>query len=326
MGEFLSSTVFISYSSKDAAEAAFVCAGLEQEGHTCWIAPRDILPGSSWSEAIIDGINVADIFLLVFSSNSNASQQVVREVERGVNRGIPIIPLRIEDVTPRRGLEYFMSATHWFDALPAPTRADVQKLVAIIAAIESGSDNAAERYTPPASPSGGRLVAPAIVGAGAGALVMALAAIALLAGMGPPSDALGWGGALASVPFGALLGWFGRPVARRGVMIAAVISLGLGLALYAWSSENFILKGPSDQPIIRGSECTPDAQLVYETQCPDLPATALEDAAFKAELLWTQRSIARARQAIAAGWTSDYSGRGCAGGGPGAAKFARGKE
>jgi hypothetical protein len=36
--------VFISYSSKDKTVADSVCAKLEQEKISCWIAPRDILP------------------------------------------------------------------------------------------------------------------------------------------------------------------------------------------------------------------------------------------------------------------------------------------
>ena len=34
----------------------------------------------------------------------------MREVERAVSKGIPIIPLRMEDVPPSKSLEYFLSA------------------------------------------------------------------------------------------------------------------------------------------------------------------------------------------------------------------------
>ena len=47
--------VFISYSTKDKPTADAACAALEAKGIRCWIAPRDILPGSDWGEAIIDG-------------------------------------------------------------------------------------------------------------------------------------------------------------------------------------------------------------------------------------------------------------------------------
>jgi hypothetical protein len=42
--------VFISYSSKDKPTADAVCATLEANGIRCWIAPRDVVPGSDWGE------------------------------------------------------------------------------------------------------------------------------------------------------------------------------------------------------------------------------------------------------------------------------------
>jgi hypothetical protein len=112
--------VFISYASKDKPTADAACAMLEQRGIRCWIAPRDMLPGADWGAAIIDAINDARAFVLVFSSHANASQQIKREVERAVNKGIPIIPVRIEDVAPTKTLEYFISSPHWLDAFSPP--------------------------------------------------------------------------------------------------------------------------------------------------------------------------------------------------------------
>jgi hypothetical protein len=92
--------VFISYASKDKYIADAACAVLEANGIRCWIAPRDILPGADWGESIVDALSAARVFVLVFSSNANSSQQIRREVERAVNRGLAVIPLRIEDVPP----------------------------------------------------------------------------------------------------------------------------------------------------------------------------------------------------------------------------------
>ena len=120
--------VFISYSSEDKAVADAVCATLEGRKIRCWIAPRDVLPGIAYAEALIDGITRSRLIVLVFSKNSNKSQQVMREVERAVNKGIPIIPFRIEDVTPSKAMEYFLSAPHWLDALSPPIEKHLQKL------------------------------------------------------------------------------------------------------------------------------------------------------------------------------------------------------
>ncbi len=120
--------VFISYSSKDKATADAAVAVLEQKGLRCWIAPRNIMPSKEWSESIIDGLESSRLMVLIFSDHSNRSQQVVREVERAVAKGIPIIPFRIENLMPSKAMEYFISTYHWLDAFHPPLEKHLQKL------------------------------------------------------------------------------------------------------------------------------------------------------------------------------------------------------
>ena len=125
----MSHDVFICYSSRDKPVADAVCAVLEAEGVRCWIAPRDILPGADWGESIIDSINEARAMVLIFSSNANTAQsQIKREVERAVNKGLPVIPFRIENVMPTKALEYFLSTPHWLDAFTPPLDEHVRQL------------------------------------------------------------------------------------------------------------------------------------------------------------------------------------------------------
>ena len=141
--------VFISYSSKDRTVANMVCALLEERGHRCWIAPRDIVPGREWGESIVGGIKEATIFVLIFSQHANASPQILREVERAVNRGLPIIPFRIEDVMPAGSMEYFMSVPHWFDALSPPVEDHIARLAAGIEQLSSGGADARAYHAAP---------------------------------------------------------------------------------------------------------------------------------------------------------------------------------
>jgi len=127
--------VFVSYSTKDKPTADAICAALEANGIRCWIAPRDILPGSDWGEAIIDAIHACRAMVLVFSGSSNASSQIKREIERAVNVGIPVLPFRIEDVLPSKTLEYFISTQHWLDALTPPLEQHLQYLATTMRAI-----------------------------------------------------------------------------------------------------------------------------------------------------------------------------------------------
>ncbi len=128
----MSHDVFISYSNKDKSVADAVCSILEQNGIRCWIAPRDITPGLPFAEAIIDGIKASKVFVLIYSSNSNHSPQVIKEVDRAVHHGLAIIPLRLEDVPMSKQLEYYVSDVHWLDALTPPLEKHISKLVKVV--------------------------------------------------------------------------------------------------------------------------------------------------------------------------------------------------
>ena len=112
--------VFISYASKDKIVADAVCAALEAGHIRCYIAPRDVLPGQRYAHALVDAIHAAKVFVLVFSAASNASLQVEREVDRAVSCGLPVLPLRVEDVMPCDWLEYYLAGQHWLDAVTPP--------------------------------------------------------------------------------------------------------------------------------------------------------------------------------------------------------------
>ena len=88
----MSKKVFISYSKDDKKHADAVCVKLESEAIECWIAPRDISPSQDWAEEIINAINMVDIMVLIFSSHSNTSPQVRREIERAVHKGVNVLP------------------------------------------------------------------------------------------------------------------------------------------------------------------------------------------------------------------------------------------
>lgn len=135
--------VFISYSSKDKAVADAVCATLEGQGVRCWIAPRDVPPGKSWAASIVEALNESKVFVLIFSDGSNKSKQVVREVGEAVDNGIPIVPLRIEDIEPSQEMRYYIKSIHWLDAMTPPLEKHLHKLTHSVKALLSTDADAA---------------------------------------------------------------------------------------------------------------------------------------------------------------------------------------
>ena len=109
--------VFISHAATDKVIADEITNHLESGGVKCWVAPRDIRPGDTWGGSIVKAIEHCSIMVVLFSADSNKSQQVLREVERAVQKNVVVLPFRIDEIEPTGDMEYFLSATHWLDAL-----------------------------------------------------------------------------------------------------------------------------------------------------------------------------------------------------------------
>lgn len=177
--------VFISYSSQDKAVADAVCASIEAAGVRCWVAPRDISPGRNWGEAIIDAINNGRVMIVIFSSSANSSAQVMREVERAVNKGLSVLPFRIENVAPSESMEYFLSATHWLDALTPGLDEHIRVLVRTVQSLLGAAPapepaGAVYPQPQPAAPEPGKKSSSATVAIG---IVLAIVLLIVLAGM-----------------------------------------------------------------------------------------------------------------------------------------------
>jgi TolB-like protein len=107
--------VFVSYASQDVAVADAIVATLEKNGIKCWIAPRDVTPGSQYADEIVGAINDAKVFVLVLSEHAIASSHVGREVERAASKRRRVIALRTDAAPLTRSFEYFLSESQWID-------------------------------------------------------------------------------------------------------------------------------------------------------------------------------------------------------------------
>ena len=124
----MAKTAFISYASEDETVAGTICSYLERNAVSCWIAPRDVRPGSEYASEIIDGIKSSAVFVLVLSEHANTSEFVKREVERAVSKGKPIFPVRVREVVPSKSLELFISSAEWIDAWQPPIEQYLERL------------------------------------------------------------------------------------------------------------------------------------------------------------------------------------------------------
>lgn len=138
-GKEIMADIFISYSSNDEQIANEMCAFFEKEKLGCWIAPRNIEVGKEYGGEIIKGIEESKVFFLCLTKSSNESQHVLREVERAVNRKMPIVVYQYEETNLSKSMEYFLASTQWF--VPGKDN-DMEKLLwTVESIIEKQSKN-----------------------------------------------------------------------------------------------------------------------------------------------------------------------------------------
>jgi hypothetical protein len=111
----MTANIFISFASKDVKMAMTLCTALENRGHKCWISARDIQPGENFQVAIVQAIRHAKIMLLVFTANSNNSEEMTKELALASQQKMIVIPLRVEDVTPSDAFAYEFATRQWID-------------------------------------------------------------------------------------------------------------------------------------------------------------------------------------------------------------------
>ncbi len=107
--------VFVSYASQDAAVAQKACSALEAAGFRCWIAPRDVVPGTLYADGIVGAIDESRILVLILSKDAVASAHVGKELERATSKRHPIIALRLDTAPLTRAFEYFLNESQWIE-------------------------------------------------------------------------------------------------------------------------------------------------------------------------------------------------------------------
>lgn len=177
--------VFVSYSQHDKAVADAVVARLEREGVRCWVAPRDIQPGTSWGDAIVDAIAASQVMVLVLSGDSNRSRQVLREVERAVAGDVTLLPFRIEHIDPTGAMAYFLGVDHWLDAMTPPLDHHLDRLSRIVKVLlANGAVPREQLDRPPPLPQRRRSSRARLVIAAAAIVALLAVGAAMLLGRG----------------------------------------------------------------------------------------------------------------------------------------------
>jgi TolB-like protein len=143
--------VFISYASHDAPLAQNLCSTLEAADFPCWIAPRDVVPGTLYAEGIVRALDESRVLVLILSEQAMASAHVGRELERAVSKRHPIIALKVDSAPLTPAFEYFLNQSQWIEVGAGGADTAIAKLVEAVGRHLAAGSTAAQSFGPQAT-------------------------------------------------------------------------------------------------------------------------------------------------------------------------------
>ena len=96
--------VFISYSSKDLDVVTHIKHMLDNPHIETFLAEYSVDAGESLVGKIYSAIRQSDLFLLMWSSNSQDSEWVAREIELARSENKTIVPIKLDDESELPGV------------------------------------------------------------------------------------------------------------------------------------------------------------------------------------------------------------------------------
>ena len=128
------SDIFISYSSKDREKAEQLTELLASAGLSVWIDRQGIIGAEKWATEIVEGINSCSTFILLLSTHSVESENVLRELSLASEKRKRVLPVDIESIRLPSSFEYPLAgiqrvAITDFDAIMRAHKFGVAKIV-----------------------------------------------------------------------------------------------------------------------------------------------------------------------------------------------------
>ncbi len=89
--------IFVSYSRANTGFVSGLINNLIAQGLSVWMDQRDIAAGQRWDSIIQQALQTCDVFIIVLSPESTASENVLDELSYAINEGKRIIPVLYRD-------------------------------------------------------------------------------------------------------------------------------------------------------------------------------------------------------------------------------------
>lgn len=122
--------VFISYARRDREFVDRLASDLRSSGVMIWRDVDEIVPGQNWVDIISVAVKEADVLLFISSTHSAQSEWMQYEVKAAFDRGVPTIPVIIDD-SGAQNIPEVLHDIQWVDFRPGYQQAFEQLLSAL---------------------------------------------------------------------------------------------------------------------------------------------------------------------------------------------------
>ncbi|MCC6712999.1 MAG: TIR domain-containing protein [Candidatus Dadabacteria bacterium] len=136
--------VFISFSDSDSEIAEALAEALKIEGLSATLGPAGVR-GKAGERAVDEEIDASGALLLVFSWNARGSRRLLREVERAVDEGTPVVSFHADKTPFDPELEYYIAPSHRISAQGASAVHAAERLVETVKRLVPRGETAAGR-------------------------------------------------------------------------------------------------------------------------------------------------------------------------------------
>ena len=111
------SQIFVSYSRRDGEAVGRLVEAVKRDGHQVFF-DQDLSGGQQWRETIVPAIRKADVFMVVLSPRSIASDHVRKELDIAEHEKKPIVPIVTEQVAIPAKMVYQLAGLQSIDLAP----------------------------------------------------------------------------------------------------------------------------------------------------------------------------------------------------------------
>lgn len=111
--------VFISYVTPDREIAETVMNYLEDNGHSCFFAPRDMPGGKLYSRELVQAMKNCTLQLFLHSEHANEREKnVLAELDIAWRNDIPCLFVKLDDSEPNDDISYYITSRHTISCYP----------------------------------------------------------------------------------------------------------------------------------------------------------------------------------------------------------------